>query len=274
MRQWISCIVLIGSMIATSLPVAAAKRVALVIGNSSYQNAPALPNPINDGRAVADVLRRLDFVVIDAMDQDKTGMQRLLRQFSAELQDADASLFFYAGHGLQVQGQNYLVPVDAALESEVDLPFEALSVDVVLDLMEQTTPLRLVFLDACRDNPLARRLAISAPSRSLGIGRGLARMNNRVGTLIAFATEPDKVALDGEGEHSPFTQALLEHIEAPGIEVRQMLSRVRATVINNTNGEQLPLDTSALVEDFYFAPTAPAEPAPTEPAAPAPAVAS
>jgi hypothetical protein len=274
MRHLISCSLLI-SLIMSAQPATAAKRVALVIGNGAYQNAEPLPNPINDGRAVADALRRLNFVVIDAMDQDKAGMQKLLRQFSVELQDADASLFFYAGHGLQVQGRNHLVPVDAALESEIDLPFEAVAVDVVLDLMEQTTPLRLVFLDACRDNPLARRLSRAiGNSRSLGVGRGLARMNNRVGTLIAFATEPDKVALDGEGEHSPFTQALLEHIETPGIEVRQMLSRVRATVIDNTDGEQLPLDTSALVEDFYFTSPTPPEPVPTESAALAPGGAS
>jgi uncharacterized caspase-like protein len=198
-----------------------------------------------------------------------------LRQFAAELEDADASLFFYAGHGLQVQRVNYLVPIDAALESEVDLPFEAVAVDVVLDLMEQMTPQRLVFLDACRDNPLARRLARSgSESRSLGVGRGLARMNNRVGTLIAFATEPDKVALDGEGDHSPFTKALLQHIETPGIEVRQMLSRVRGTVIDNTNGEQLPLDTSALVDDFYFASIEPTPPVVAAPVVPAPAVAA
>ncbi len=265
-RHLIACCLLVGIAVA-ALPAAAAKRVALVIGNSAYQNAPWLPNPVNDGRAVAEVLRRLDFVVLEAVDQDKPGMQTLLRRFVAELQDADVSLFFYAGHGLQVQGQNYLVPVDAALESEVDLPFEAVSVNVVLDLMEQTTPLRLVFLDACRDNPLAQRLSrLAGPSRAFGIGRGLARMNSRVGTLIAFATEPDKVALDGEGEHSPFAQALLEHIETPGLEVRQMLSRVRATVIASTDGVQLPLDTSALVGDFYFTP--PAAPAP--PPAPAP----
>jgi uncharacterized protein YgiM (DUF1202 family) len=264
MRHLIACCLLIGTVV-TALPATAAKQVALVIGNSAYQNAARLPNPINDARAVADVLRRLDFVVIEAVDQDKPGMQRLVRQFSAELQDADASLFFYAGHGLQVQGQNYLLPVDAALESEIDLPFEAVPVDAVLGLMEQTTPLRLMFLDACRDNPLARSL--SRTSRG-GVGRGLARMNNRVGTLIAFATEPDKVALDGDGEHSPFALALLEHIETPGLEVRQMLSRVRATVIANTDGEQLPLDTSALIEDFYFTPPAPPAPAPTA-AAPA-----
>src|SRR5919106_2870895 len=261
MRHLIAWCLLIGTVV-TALPATAAKRVALVIGNSAYQNAPFLPNPINDARAVADVLRRLDFVVLEAVDQDEAGMQELLGQFHGELQDADASLFFYAGHGLQVRGQNFLVPVDAALESEVDLPFEAVSVNVVLDLMEQTTPLRLLFLDACRDNPLARSLSSVARG---GVGRGLARMDNRAGTLIAFATEPDKVALDGDGEHSPFALALLEHIETPGLEVRQMLSRVRATVIANTDGEQLPLDTSALVKDFYFIPPAP--PAPPAPAA-------
>jgi uncharacterized caspase-like protein len=272
MRQLISCIVLIGSMIATSLPAAADKRVALVVGNGAYQNTDPLPNPANDGQEVAAALRRLGFDVIEGTDQDKAGMQALLREFSAKLPGADASLFFYAGHGLQVERRNWMVPVDAALESEIDLPFEGVAVDTVLDLMEETTPLRLVFLDACRDNPLARRLSLSAPSRSLGVGRGLARMSNRTGTLIAFATEPDQVALDGAGEHSPFTQALLEHIETPGLEVRQMLSRVRATVIDSTDGEQLPLDTSALIDDFYFA-TPPPVPVPTEPAPVAPGVA-
>jgi hypothetical protein len=200
-------------------------------------------------------------------------MQALLRQFSAQLPGADASLFFYAGHGLQVERRNWMVPVDAALQSEIDLPFEGVAVDTVLELMEDTTPLRLVFLDACRDNPLARRLARSAPSRSLGVGRGLARMNNRIGTLIAFATEPDQVAFDGDGNHSPFTDALLDHMETPGIEVRQMLSRVRATVIASTDGQQLPLDTSALVEDFYFVPPE-AAPAPEAPVVAAPPAAT
>ncbi len=273
MRHLILCTLLIGLITSSIAHAAVGKRVALVIGNGAYQNATPLANPANDGRAVAAALRRLGFVVIEASDQDKAGMQVLLRRFAAELEDADASLFFYAGHGLQVQRVNYLVPIDAALESEVDLPFEAVAVDVVLDLMEQTTPQRLVFLDACRDNPLARRLARSrGESRSLGVGRGLARMNNRVGTLIAFATEPDKVALDGEGDHSPFTRALLDHIETPGIEVRQMLSRVRGTVIDNTNGEQLPLDTSALVDDFYF--VTPPEPEPVVAALPVPAPAT
>jgi Caspase domain/Bacterial SH3 domain len=270
MRHLIACCLLIG-IVVNALPAAAAKRIALVIGNGAYQNTDPLPNPANDGREVAAALRRLGFDVIEGTDQDKAGMQTLLRQFSGQLQGADASLFFYAGHGLQVQRRNWMVPVDAALQSEIDLPFEGVAVDTVLDLMEETTPLRLVFLDACRDNPLARRLSRSAPSRSLEVGRGLARMNNRIGTLIAFATEPDQVALDGDGDNSPFTEALLEHIETPGLEVRQMLSRVRASVINHTDGQQLPLDTSALVEDFYF--TTPA-PAPAEPAPTAPGVAS
>src|SRR5690606_10331863 len=269
MRRWISRALLIGLSTLAFAPPAAAKRVALVIGNGAYQHTEPLPNPVNDGREIADVLRRLDFEVIEGIDQDKAGMQKLLRQFSRELEGAEASLFFYAGHGLQVERRNWMVPIDAALESEVDLPFEGVAVDVVLDLMEQMTPTRLVMLDACRDNPLARRLARSAgQSRSLDVGQGLARMNNRVGTLIAFATEPDQVALDGEGNHSPFTEALLEHIETPGLEVRQLMSRVRASVIEMTDGQQLPLDTSALVDDFYFKPERP-EPA-SEPAEPVP----
>lgn len=273
MRHLILCTLLIGLVTSSIAHAAVGKRVALVVGNSAYQNAPPLPNPVNDSRAIAEALRRLGFVVIEALDKDKTGMQTVLREFASEMEGADASLFFYAGHGLQVQRRNYLVPIDASLESEVDLPFEAVAVDVVLDLMEQITPQRLVFLDACRNNPLARRLARSGgESRSLGVGRGLARMNNRVGTLIAFATEPDKVALDGEGDHSPFTRALLDHIETPGIEVRQMLSRVRGTVIDNTNGEQLPLDTSALVDDFYFVTKLEPEPVVAALPVPAPAV--
>jgi Caspase domain/Bacterial SH3 domain len=269
MRQLISCALLVGMIAGSALPAAAAKRVALVIGNGAYQNTEPLANPVNDGREVAAALRRLGFDVIEGVDQDKAGMQKLLRQFSAELDGADASLFFYAGHGLQVQRRNWMVPVDAALQSEIDLPFEGVAVDVVMDLMEQTTPLRLVLLDACRDNPLARRLARSAgQSRSLDVGQGLARMNNRVGTLIAFATEPDQVALDGDGNHSPFTEALLEHIETPGLEVRQLMSRVRASVIEKTDGQQLPLDTSALVDDFYFTTPERAAAAPTEPVAP------
>jgi hypothetical protein len=266
MRHLIACCLLIGTVV-TALPATAAKRVALVIGNSAYQSVPRLPNPINDARAVADALRRLDFVVIEAEDRDKTGMQTLLGKFREELLGADVSLFFYGGHGLQVKGQNYLVPVDAKLDFETDLAFEAVPVDAVLGLMESTTPVRLMFLDACRDNPLAQRLART--SRGAMVGSGLARMDSSAGTLIAFATEAGKVALDGDGEHSPFALALLEHIETPGLEVMQMLSRVRATVIENTNGDQLPLDMSALVSDFYFIP-----PAPPAPPAPAPVAAA
>jgi hypothetical protein len=266
MRHLIACCLLVATVV-TALPAMAAKRVALVIGNSAYENAAPLPNPVNDSRAVADALRRLNFVVIEAEDRDKTGMQTLLGKFREELLGADVSLFFYGGHGLQVKGQNYLVPVDAKLDFETDLAFEAVPVDAVLGLMESTTPVRLMFLDACRDNPLAQRLART--SRGAMVGSGLARMDSSAGTLIAFATEAGKVALDGDGEHSPFALALLEHIETPGLEVMQMLSRVRATVIENTNGDQLPLDMSALVSDFYFIP-----PAPPAPPAPAPVAAA
>lgn len=231
------------------------RRVALVIGNSAYETAPRLPNPVNDAAAMAERLERLGFEVMEALNLDKRGMERTLAGFARRLEGADVGLFFYAGHGLQVENQNYLVPVDAELEHEADLPFQAIAFDIVLDQLERSVPTSLVFLDACRDNPLARSLARSmGATRSAAVGRGLAEVESDVGTLIAFATQPDNVALDGDGEHSPFTQALLEHIDEPGLEVRQVLTRVRRNVLETTDGRQVPWDYSSLTRDFYFAP--------------------
>jgi formylglycine-generating enzyme required for sulfatase activity len=249
-------------------PAWAETRVALVIGNAAYQHAPALANPINDASGVAAALRRLGFEVVEATDLDKSGMQRALHDFVRLLEDADVGLFFYAGHALQVDGQNYLAPVDAVLERRSDLEFEALEVELVLRLLQEGPETSLVFLDACRDNPLSRSLARSlGAARSQAIGRGLANVNSGIGTLIAYATQPDNVALDGKGHHSPFTAALLEHIETPGLEVRQMLSRVRRMVIENTAQHQVPWDNSSLTGDFFFLPPQP-EQAPSSAGAP------
>ena len=193
-------------------------------------------------------------------------MERTLARFARSLEGDDVGLVFYAGHGLQVEGINYLVPVDATLEHRADLPFEAVPLDIILGQLERNVPVSLVFLDACRDNPLARTLARSMGStRSSAIGRGLAEVNGGIGSLIAYSTQPDNVALDGEGDHSPFTSALLEHIATPGLEVRQILTRVRSEVIAETRGRQVPWDHSSLTRDFYFAPEA--EPDPPPPAA-------
>lgn len=252
-------------------PAEAAKRVALVIGNSAYEHAAPLENPKNDAVALAGVLERLGFTVVIGVDLKRAAFEKTVRKFSKALRGADVGLFFYAGHGLQVKGQNYLAPIDAALDDEADLDFEAMPVRTVLKQMERQTKTNLVILDACRNNPLARNLARSMGTRSAGIGRGLARVKSGIGTMIAFATEPGNVALDGDGTNSPFTTALLQHIETPGLDVAQLMRRVRKDVIAKTSGRQVPWNNSSLTGDFFFAGkgTVTAQPA-TTPSAPTP----
>ena len=163
------------------------------------------------------------------------------------------ALLFYAGHGLQVNGQNYLAPVDAKLGDEADLDFETVPLRTILRQMEREVKTSLVFLDACRDNPLALNLARNMGTRSTAVGRGLARVSTGIGTLIAFATEPGNVALDGEGGNSPFTTALLTHIETPGLDIAQLMRRVRRDVMAATSSRQVPWNNSSLTGDFYFA---------------------
>jgi TPR repeat protein len=242
--------------ITTTATGAAERRVGLVVGNGAYAEASAaLPNPPNDARAVAGALRGLGFEVIEAVDLDHGRLRATLAEFARQLEGAQAGLFFYAGHGLQIRGRNYLVPVDARLEREADAYVQALALDDVLRLMETTVPIRLVLLDACRNNPFTRSLARAAASGARGgpvVEPGLAKVEATAGTLIAYATAPDEVALDGTGPNSPFTAALVEHVGAPGLEARQVLTRVRSRVMAATNGEQVPWDSSSLTGDFYF----------------------
>lgn len=248
-----------------------AARVALVIGNGDYVHAPPLPNPPNDARDVSARLRDLGFEVIEGLDLDRAAMEQLLRQFASRLEEGGVGLFFYAGHGLQVFGRNYLVPIDAQLDQVQDLYFEAIDLNLVLGLLEQESRTSLIFLDACRDNPLARNLSRTmGTGRSQAVGRGLAPVDSGIGTLIAYATQPNNVALDGSGDNSPFASAVLEYIDQPGLEVRQMLSRVRESVIRETGGRQVPWDNSSLTGDFYFVPEQDVATAREEPAPPAP----
>jgi uncharacterized caspase-like protein len=231
------------------------RRVALVMGNSAYQFTPHLPNPTNDAEAMASALQRLGFEVSKGIDLDRAETELLIREFTKKLPGADVALFFYAGHGMQVARQNYLIPVDAQLTDETDLHFEATDLNLVLNLMEREPRVNLVFLDACRDNPLSQKLARSMGStRSTAVGRGLALVNAQDGSFIAFATQPDNVALDGEGNHSPFTAALLNHIETPGLSLSEMMIRVRNDVKTTTNGQQVPKEESSLTSSFYFQP--------------------
>ena len=238
------------------------KKVALVVGNGAYRNVVDLPNPPNDAREVANSLRRLGFLVVEGIDLSHDAMLGKLREFSSALVGADVGLFFYAGHGLQVAGENYLVPIDAVLKGEADLDFAAIKVDVVVRQLLREAKIKVVVLDSCRDNPLAVVLARSMASNpqtrsrsgSVQAGMGTIDTQGASGTMIAFATAPGKVALDGDSRHSPFTQALLEHLETPDLDIDLMMKRVRGQVVRSTENKQEPYTTSSLTAEYYLNP--------------------
>jgi caspase domain-containing protein/YARHG domain-containing protein len=236
-------------------PSQAADRVALVIGNGKYVNATALPNPANDAQAVARALGEIGFDVAQGTDLDRNAMERLLRDFLRKAVAARVALLFYAGHGMQVDGRNYLVPVDAKLEAASDLGFETVELDKILASLDDPSRATIVILDACRDNPLARSFSMRlGATRSAAVGAGLAAYSTLgTGTLIAFATAPGQVALDGQSTNSPFTEGLVKHLRTPGLEVRQMLTRVRADVAASTRNRQIPWDNSSLLGEVYLA---------------------
>lgn len=233
---------------------AADKRVALVIGNSAYKNTAALKNPSNDATDIAAALERLGFEVIRGLDLDYTGMRTAVRRFSEKLPNSNVALLFYAGHGLQVNGKNYLVPVDAQIETQADLDFGTIDLDLVVRGMEADTRTNIIFLDACRDNPLAANLTRRLGTRSGTVSRGLAQVDTSVGTLISFSTQPGNVALDGDGRNSPFTAALLKSIEVPGLTLSEVMIDVRNDVLRATARKQVPWDNSSLTGQFYFKP--------------------
>ena len=226
-------------------------RVALVVGNSTYQNVPRLNNPTKDARLMADTLRGLGFTLVGAsaqLDLDKASFDNAVRTFGRQLQGADVAFFYYAGHGLQVRGANYLVPTNANPEREADLDFELEDVALVLRQMEGSgTRLNLVFLDACRNNPFGGRGLRAMES-------GLAQMRAPEGTLISFATQPGSVALDGNDGHSPFTDALARTIRKPGLGIFDAMNEVGLAVKHTTGGSQQPwFSTSPIGGSFYFA---------------------
>jgi len=231
------------------------KRVALVLGNSAYLNTASLANPKNDADAIATKLDNLGFTVIKGLDLDKVGMELAIRNFVREMVDADVTLFFYAGHAMQVDGINYLIPVDAALEDSTALDFETINFNSVINFMNADDRTSIALLDACRNNPLARTFKRKlSKTRAILVQKGLAAPSSEGGQLlIGFATSPNEVALDGDGINSPFTAALLKHIETPGLEIEQMLKRVKADVYDETGGSQSPWNNSALRTEFYFA---------------------
>ena len=259
-------------------------RVALVVGNSTYAHIGRLPNPENDAADMAAALRRLGFEVTTEFDADRVELTEALLAFTRRSAGADVSLVFYAGHGIEMDGVNYLVPVDARLERDIDVRFETVTVD---DLLVSTTgaSLRLVILDACRNNPLARSMQRTAASRTVS-GGSFADLNEDLlgdESLVAYAAAAGTTAADGRGRNSPYTAALLSHLETP-LEIGLLFRRVRAQVLAATNGAQRPHEYHSLVGEHYLTRTlatgasvtvsaaAPADPAPADPPRPAPAV--
>jgi hypothetical protein len=248
----IGFLAVVALLLLISDPAAAAKRLALVLGNSKYQNVPALENPANDAQDIAASLRQLGFVVIEQSDASRDAMAKAVHDFSDALPGADTALFFYAGHGLQMNGENYLVPVDAKIQNPADVRFSTIDLTDIQQEMEGNGRTSIIILDACRDNPFADKLAQG--TRGIRIVHGLVRTETTApGSLVVYSTQPNNVAIDGDGRNSPFTTALLKNMATPGLEVRQMLSRVRGDVLTATDQKQTPWDSSSLVGDVYLA---------------------
>jgi uncharacterized caspase-like protein len=229
----------VGLLIAT--PAAyAEKRVALVIGNGNYGKVAKLANPPRDAAAVENLLRRAGFDVVEERDLSNNAMRRALREFADKASEADIAVVFYAGHGIEVNGANYLIPVDAVLETDLAVEDETVPLERVYQVLEQAKRLRLVVLDACRDNPFVRSVRRTISTRS--IGRGLAKVEVLTSdTLIAFAAKAGSTADDGQGANSPYTSALVKHLATPGLDVRLAFGRVRDEVLHSTKGRQEPI---------------------------------
>ena len=227
-------------------PLYAQDRVALIIGNSEYDAIPALKNPQNDATAVGDALTNLGFKVTLLTDATSDQFWLKLDNFVKEAENAETTLFYYSGHAFQLEGANYLVPVNAQLKSRQAIFDETWSLDGIIKRLQARDRQTLIFLDACRDSPLPQNMTAN--------GGGLARLNTGIGTFVAFATEPGAVTYDGQGDNSPFTTALLNHLETPSISISDMMIRVRNEVEERTLRRQTPWDQSSLRSQFYFQP--------------------
>ncbi|MBV8924400.1 MAG: caspase family protein [Bradyrhizobium sp.] len=266
--RYLTLLVSLLCMLFSAESALADKRVAFVVGNGAYKNVAQLPNPPIDAKAMAATLRNVGFEVVEGTNLTRDKMTEKLLDFGKRAQGADIAVFFYAGHGIAISGTNYLLPVDADIKSEMDVKLgAAINIDLTLDQTMGDAKVKLVFLDACRDNPFAAKIKQTA-TRSVSVGQGLAEMKSGEGTLIAFATGPGQTALDGtDGQNSPFTRALIKHITEPGVEIQQAMTEVRAEVNEETNKGQLPWGHTNLIGSVYLNPAAP----PAQAAASAPA---
>jgi caspase domain-containing protein len=228
----------IGILLFADTNALAADKVALVIGNSTYSYAARLSNPANDASAIGQLLDAAGFQVDIRNDLDWKGMRRAILEFSGRTRDADVAVVFYAGHGMEVDDHNYLIPTDAELKTDQDIQYEAIPLTHILDVVQSARRLRVVILDACRDNPFVAKMTRSVASRNWA--RGLARVDATANTLIAFAARAGATAADNDGEHSPFTNALIKHLTVPGRDVGMAFRMVRDEVLASTRQQQEP----------------------------------
>lgn len=245
-KHFLKTLLLLVSLWGAMVPLSHSleRRVALVIGNANYPTAP-LTNPVNDARDMATTLRNNGFEVIELIDGNQKDMNRAISRFGQKLTPDTVALFYYAGHGLQVKGKNYLVPIDAQISNERSISVESVDVDGLLDQLG-SSDVNVVILDACRNNPFERRFR--------SIGGGLAQMDAPKGSLIAYATSPGKTAADGDGRNGLFTQELLKQMQIPGLTIEQVFKYVRREVMRATQSTQVPWESSSMTGDFYFIP--------------------
>ena len=225
------------------------KRLALIIGNADYKNSNPLQNPLNDAKAIAKALKEVGFTVLLYLDADLKTMKLAMDDFGDKLKSYNIGLFYYAGHGLQVKGFNYLIPIDASLKSEQDVDYDCVDAGRLLGKMEDAgTSTNIVILDACRDNPFAR----SWSGRSAGKGSGLAFMNAPSGSIVAYATSPGKTASDGTGKNGLYTEAFLQYVKVPNLSLEEFFKSVRAEVEKKSNKSQTPWESTSLKGSFFF----------------------
>ena len=249
MRAVGAIVLAVWSIWFSSQPAFAGKRVALVIGNAAYQNVNPLTNPGNDSEAMAAVLKSAGFDVVELKhDLNVSAMRRALRDFSDTVRDADVAVVYFAGHGMEIDGTNYMIPVDAVLERDIDAFDEAIPLDRFLAVVEPAKQLRLVILDACRDNPFNKTMKRTVASRA--IGHGLAKVEpESPNTLIAFAAKAGSTASDGDNKNSPFTAALVKYLPRPGLDIRRAFGYARDEVLKATNNKQEPFIYGSLGGD-------------------------
>jgi uncharacterized caspase-like protein len=231
------------------------RRIALVIGNSAYDNVPALDNPERDAKLVSDALKRTGFHSVTLLTNlKKDALVGALRRFAAQAEAADWAVIYYAGHGMEVSGTNYLVPINARIRADRDISFEAVPLDQVLNAADRARKLRLVILDACRDNPFKAKMKRTQTVASRSVTGGLAAVEPEAGTLVVFAAKDGQQALDGDGMNSPFAQAFVKNVQTPGLEVRRLFDYVRDDVLDMTKRQQQPFSYGSISgrQDFYF----------------------